>query len=224
MKRMARFTRSALTLAAVLLTAVVATDCMNLGYREVVYVHQQDPGLAGLPTDDPAATRAYLAGLTFNGTPITRTIRCHEEMTTSIRIYVERRAHYLDPDSAKQRGRIVARVVNAGPNRCRDLALGVNETAYWWMGPHRGHALTTDFWRIPLESSGAILHLAQTGATRPSTADGQRLIGDARITDSLRHGSGDDAGDVELPTFGHLSTWITCLGGCCESTGLMEAP
>lgn len=223
MKRMARFARSALTLAAGLLTAVAATDCMNSGLKPDVFVHQQDPGLAGLPTDNPAATRAYLAGLTFDGAPITRSIRCHDDVTTIIRIHVERRAHYLDPNSAKQRGRIVARVVNAGPNRCRDLSLGVNETAYWWMGPHRNLALTTDFWRIPRESSGPIVHLAQTGATSPS-ADGQRSIGDAWISDSLRHGSGDDAGDVESPTFGHLSTWITCLGGCCESTGLVEAP
>ena len=215
----ARRNRPATSLALTLVASLLASNCMNPPHTEDVYVHAEDPGLPGLPTDNPAATHAYLGGLTFAGVPITRTLRCEGNATTTLRIYVERRAHYLSAESAKRRGRIVARVVNAGPNRCPELYLDPNETAYWWTGPYRGYALTTDFWRIPRAPGDTIRHLAQTGETR-AFPDSQRSIGDATISDSLPHRTGEDAGDLDAPSFGHNSTWIACLGGCCQSAAL----
>ena len=212
--------RPAVPLAAIVFATVLASGCNFLGIGTGIAGPGEDPGLYGLPTDDPVATRAYVSGLTFAAAPITRTLRCEGNLTTTLSIYVERRAHYLSPASARMRGRIVARVVNAGPNRCPELSLDPSETAYWWTGPNRGHSLTTDFWRIPAARGEAIRHLAQTSETR-ALADRQRLVGDAAIGDSLPHRDGDDAGDVDTPMFLPNSTWIACLGGCCKSAALV---
>lgn len=212
--------RPAVTLSAIVFATVLASGCGFMGLGTGIAGKGEDPGLFGLPTDDPVATRAYVSGLTFAAGPITRTLRCEGNVTTTLRIYVEQRAHHLSPASARMRGRIVARVVNAGPNRCPELSLDPSETAYWWTGPNRGHSLTTDFWRIPGAPGEIIRHLAQTGETR-AYAEGQRSVGDAAIGDSLPHRDGDDAGDVDTPMFGHNSTWIACLGGCCKSAALV---
>lgn len=212
--------RQAVTLAAIVFASVLASGCGFLGIGAGVAGPGEDPGLYGLPTDDPAATRAYVTGLTFAEVPGTRTLRCEGNVTTTLRIHVERRAHYLSAARARMRGRIVARVVNAGPNRCPELSLDPGETAYWWTGPNRGHSLTTDFWRIPVAPGETIRHLAQTGETR-AIRDRQLSIGDAAISDSLPHPSDHDAGDVDATMFGHNSTWIACLGGCCKSAALV---
>ena len=103
--------------------------------------------------------------------------------------------------------------------RCPDLALEPGGIAYWWMGPNRGLSLTTDFWRIPSDASGDIRHLARTAETRPFKQF-QRGLWDAVISDTLQHAPGDDDGDAEPLRFTHNSTWIACLGGCCESARL----
>ncbi len=211
----------AVTLACISLVTVLTSGCGFLGIGTGNPGPGEDPGLYGLPTDNPAATRAYVSGLSFAAVPITQTLRCEGNANTTLRIYVERRAPYLSVASARMRGRIVARVVNAGPSRCPDLSLEPNGVAYWWTGPNRGHSLTTDFWRIPEAPGDTIRHLAQTGETL-AHPDSQRTVGAAMISDRLPHGDGDDAGDVDTPRFGHNSTWIACLGGCCKSAALVE--
>jgi hypothetical protein len=180
----------------------------------------EDPGLAGLPTDDPSATRAYLATLSFTTTARRSSVSCHGAGgLVDIDIYPERRSHLVNPADAARRGRIVARVVNAGTAPCADLHLSPGDTAYWWMGSHRGLPLTTDFWSIPPE--GKIHHLAETGPTL-THSDSVRTSPDAKISLSPMHPPGD-GGDLELVLFAHNSTWIACLGGCCESTTLTPA-
>lgn len=215
--RQARMTTVLMVLAG---TALFSTGCAGAIQKAEEILYSEDPGLPGLPTTDPAATRAYLATLTFASTPILSTIRCHNGPQNTIEIYPEVRSHHLDPKHAMVQGRIVARIRNLGPGRCQDLYLDPGQVAYWWMGPYRGYSLTTDFWRIPPSSADPIRHLANTGPTNPH-ADPQRALWDAELADTLRHKS-DDAGDVEPAHFGHNSTWIACLGGCCESTNLTD--
>ena len=202
-------------------TALFSSGCVSTIRTEEEVVYSEDPGLPGLPTTDPAATRAYLATLTFASSPILSTIRCHGGPLNTIEVYPELRSHHLDPRHAMVQGRIVARIRNVGPGRCQDLYLNPGEVAYWWMGPNRGLSLTTDFWRIPPSPSDAIRHLANTGPT-VAHRTAQRALWDAELSDTLRHGS-DDGGDVEPAHFGHNSTWIACLGGCCESTTLVDS-
>ncbi len=208
--------------AAVIAVALLSSACTAAVVPAPVYIYSEDPGLPGIPTTDPAATRAYVARLTFATTPIVSAVSCHNGQRANIQVFPEVRSHHLDPDHAKQQGRIVAWIRNAGPGPCNDLHLGAGETAYWWTGPYRGLALTTDFWRIPASPTDAIRHLAQTGETKHYTLL-LRSLWDAAISDSLRHPPGDDGSDAEPPMFGHNSTWIACLDGCCESAGLIEA-
>lgn len=216
--RQARVTTVLMILAG---SAWLSSGCAGAIRRVDEILFSEDPGLPGLPTTDPAATRAYLATLTFATTPILSTIRCHNGPLNTIEIYPEVRSHHLDPKHAMVQGRIVARIRNAGPGRCQDLYLNPDEVAYWWMGPNRGLPLTTDFWRIPASPGEAIRHLANTGPTVAYKTT-QRARWDAELADTLRH-KFDDAGDVAPARFGHNSTWIACLGGCCESTTLVDS-
>ncbi len=214
--------RTVVKRATVLVVAMLASGCVSPRVPEPVVIFSEDPGLPGIPTTDPAATRAYVAGLTFSTTPIVSSVPCHNGVRATIQIFPEVRSHHLDAEHAKKQGRIVARIRNAGAGACNDLHLDPGETAYWWMGPYRGFALTTDFWRIPAATTDPIRHLAQTGETKHFRLL-QRSLWDATISDSLRHAPGDDNGDVQLAMFGHNSTWLACLDGCCESAGLTEA-
>lgn len=202
-------------------TALFSSGCAAAIRPAEEILYSEDPGLPGLPTTDPVATRAYLATLTFASTPVLSTITCHNGPLNTIEVYPEVRSHHLDPKHAMVQGRIVAMIRNLGPGRCQDLYLNPGEVAYWWMGPNRGLALTTDFWRIPASSGDAIRHLANTGPTVAYRTT-QRDRWDAELADTLRHKS-DDGGDLAPAHFGHNSTWIACLGGCCESTTLTDS-
>jgi hypothetical protein len=177
------------------------------------------PGLVGLPDAHPDATRAYLATLHFTGGAKRSVVNCHATATpVNIDIYPETRSHHVDPVQAALKGRIMARIVNAGPSACPDLGLAVGDTAYWWMGANRGFPLTTDFYRIP--GIGAVTHLAKTGQTLVFS-DSARTYPDARISTYPAHpGDGDGDGGFDRRLFGHNSSWIACLGGCCESAGV----
>ena len=228
MKASARLARPLLALIMLFASALVWSACTKVIDTGISDPSREDPGLAGLPTENPTATRTYLATLRFTPDARLSTITCDSGATpVTLRIYPEVRSHQLDTTHAKLRGRIVARVVNAGSARCAVLRLSPNDTAYWWMGPNRGYPLTTDFWRIPLE--GVIRHLAQTGPTIANPESVLRRNPDAIISDVLRHPAPvrypEDNGDGgSLLRFAHNSTWIACLGACCESTGLEAAP
>lgn len=213
--------RAATRLAMVLVSAVLALDCAPVRQRAEELIYTQEPGLPGLPTTDPAATRAYLTRLYFVSTPRVSVVECHNGVMATIRIYPEFRSHHLDYASAKTRGRIVARIENAGPGRCDDLMLDPGQTAYWWTGPDRSLPLTTNFYRIPLDDKRPIERVAHTGETK-WTRDLQAQQVDAWISRTSRHSPGDDDGDVGPPGFTHNITWIACLGGCCESA-MLEA-
>jgi hypothetical protein len=214
-----RFTRVVLGLALLSAGLLAGTGCRT-GGPETPAPRPEDPGLAGYPSEDTGATRAYLATLTFTASPRVSAVTCDSGATTTLRVYPEVRSHRLDTTSAKLRGHIVARVVNAGPSRCDTLRLSPGDTAYWWMGPDRGYTLTTAFWRIP--SSGSVIRLAHTGRTRIN-AEAVRDDPDARIGEGLMHPvpiRPPDDGDGGTLRFMHLSTWIACLGACCESNTL----
>lgn len=213
--------RTTITLTMVLASAAVALDCAPVRQRGEELIYTQDPGLPGLPTADPRATRAYLSSLYFVSTPKESVVECHNGVKATIRIYPEFRSHHLDHASAKVQGRIVARIENVGPGRCDDVGLDAGETAYWWMGPDRSIPVTTNFYRIPVDAMQPIQRVAHTGETvkNPETQSSQV---DARISRMRRHSPGDDDGDVEATGFTHNITWIACLGGCCESA-LLEA-
>jgi hypothetical protein len=220
-----RFTRVVLALGLLAASAVVWTGCQGL-FRPpnsspelaTIDASTQDPGLPGLPSDDPDATRQYLTSLRF--VPVARisNITCDNGNAVRLQIYPEVRSHNLDPLQAALRGRIVARVVNGGGSYCDTLKLAPGETAYWWMGHYGPHPLTTVFWRIP--PSGAVDSLAKTGPTF-TFREARRLGPDARISDQLVHPMPRDDGDGGALAFAHNSTWIACLGACCESNGLV---
>lgn len=175
-------------------------------------------GLVGLPIDNANATRSYLATLRFIGPPKRSRVNCHSGPPVDIDIYPEQSSHQVSPIDASNRGRIVAMIKNVDHSTCADLHLAPGDSAYWWMGPNRGVAVTTDFWSIPPQ--GPIHHLAETGEVNWHR-DGQRPSPNALISEHLVHPAGDDDGDAPVH-FGHNSTWIACLGGCCESTTLVE--
>ena len=180
----------------------------------------QDPGLAGLPSDDPDATRAYLATLRFVSSAKVSTITCDSGgVTVPILIHPETRSHNLDPADAAIRGRIVARVVNGGTARCSTLKLSPGDTAYWWMGHYAPYPLTTVFWRIP--ATGRVDSLAKTGPTLVFR-EAFRNAPDAKISEVLVHPIPREGGDGDGGwfRFAHNSTWIACLGACCESNNL----
>lgn len=135
----------------------------------------------------------------------------------SLRINPEVRSHILNPRHAATRGRVVARVVNDGPGLCQALQLAQGDTAYWWMGPTVTAPLKTVFWRIP--SSGPVVPVAKTAPTLVF-GEPQHLVPNARISELIMHPVRDE-GDGGWGLFGHNSTWIACLGGCCESNNLM---
>ena len=217
-----RHVRAAATLAAILAFALLSHGCATIDPPGTyVYEYREDSGLAGLPTTNSAATRAYIRGLTFATTPIVQVVSCHDNSAT-IFIFPEVRSHYLNSQHARYRGRIVAWIRNAGKTNCRDLHLAPGEVAYWWMGPSRsGDTLTTDFWRIPPTQGDTLYHLANAGGTR-LYKEGQRSIWDATISTTPHHLTGHDDSETEFPFFGHNSTWIACLDGCCESTSLVD--
>ena len=222
MQSQGRHIRIAAKLSTIVAIAMTLGSCVQLPWSELESEPNGlpgTPGLEGLPTDDPAATRAYIARLSFSGPAKRSAVNCHTSGIVNIDIYPEARSHLVDSYWASRRGRIVARLVNAGTATCHDLHLAPGDTAYWWMGPNRGHPLTTDFWRIP--SSGQITHLAGTGPTLHHSYY-PRTSPDARISESPMHWPGDDDGEAEPLWFGHNSTWIACLGGCCESTALAD--
>ena len=212
--------RTATTLATVLLTALITLDCAPVRQRAEKLIYTQEPGLPGLPTTDPTATRAYLTSLYFVPTPKVSVVECHNGIMASIRIYPEFRSHHLDYASARTRGRIVARIENAGPGRCDDLSLDVGQTAYWWMGPDRNLPVTTNFYRIPVDDKRPIERLAHTGETKKNDELQSPQV-DAWISKKSRHSPGDDDGDLVPAGFTHNITWIACLGGCCESALLV---
>lgn len=207
-------------LAMVLVSALVALACAPVRQRAEELIYTQEPGLPGLPTTDPAATRAYLTRLYFVSTPRVSVVECHNGVMATIRIYPEFRSHHLDHASATARGRIVARIENAGPARCDDLGLDAGQIAYWWMGPDRNLPVTTNFYRIPVDDKRPIERLAHTGITVKNPEEQAPQV-DASISKRPRHSPGDD-GDVAPPGFTHNITWIACLNGCCESA-MLEA-
>lgn len=212
--------RTVTRLAIVLLSALLALDCAPVRRAEEL-IFTQDPGLPGLPTADPRATRAYLTSLYFVPIPKVSVVECHNGVMANIHIYPEFRSHHLDHASAKTRGRIVARIENAGPGRCDDLSLDAGQTAYWWMGPDRNLPLTTNFYRIPVDDMQPIQRVAHTGETKWNR-DLQSPQVDSWISKTSRHPPYDDDGDVEAHGFTHNITWIACLNGCCESA-MLEA-
>lgn len=181
------------------------------------------PGLVGLPGENDGATRRYLASLHFDGTRSRWPVTCHGGQSVDIEISPERNSHQVDPVEAASAGRIVAMIKNVGNAACPELGLAPGDSAYWWMGGDmrlRGkskHALTVVFWSIP--SHGPIRPLTRT-ADVIWHHDGQRPTARAAISEHLVHPVGSDDGDEETLRFGHNSTWIACLGGCCESTGV----
>jgi hypothetical protein len=179
-------------------------------------------GLSGAPDSDARATRTYLATLDFAGPPRRSRVRCHGNAQVQLDVYPERNSHLVDPRRAQIRGRIVAMVKNVDTVRCNDMRLAPGDSAYWWMGPGADYPLITEFYSI--SPSGDIRRVARTG---PVTwhRDGQRIAPDAVISDSLVHPvrGDDDNGDLEPLRFGHNSTWIACLGGCCESANMLES-
>ena len=208
---------------AAVVTAFGWSACVRFGYdyhTRVFNAEREDPGLIGLPTDDADATRAYLRTLRFIAQPRISTVTCHNGASVRLEIYPEERSHLLDPRHAAEQGRIVARMVNRGATECNDLRLARGDTAYWWMGPDRRYPLTTNFYRI--EARGGVQHLAMTRETLVNPEMGIRAP-NARISLFLKHPSGSrvgDDGDGGAIRFMHLSTWIECLGACCESAGV----
>lgn len=196
---------------------------------EPVYAPDPDPsppalagtrGLSGRPDSNADTTRTYLATLDFAGPARRSVIECHGGRRVTLDVYPERNSHYVDPTRARIRGRIVAMVKNVDSVRCNNMRLAPGDSAYWWMGPDSHYPLITAFYSIP--RSGAISRVAHTG---PVTwhRDGQRPAPDAILSDSLVHPvRGDDGGDLEPLFFGHNSTWIACLGGCCESANMID--
>jgi hypothetical protein len=209
------------TLAAVGAIALASSSCAVFSNPSPMVLAAPDTGMPGLPTDDPAATRRYLAGLTFETAPTVQNIQCHNG-PASISIHPETRSHQLSPQHARLRPHIVARIQNTGTTRCQDLYLDPGEVAYWWTGPNRGYPLTTDFWRIPDDPAQQIRHLAQTGPTVDKTLKTARTRPEARIGPAPLHEHLDDPGDGGFVRFAHNSTWIACLGGCCESAELID--
>ena len=219
-----RHVRAAATLAAILGMALLSQACHSqfFPYPPVTYEFSEDSGLVGLPTTNSAATRAYIRGLRFATDSIVQVVTCHDN-SARIEIFPEIRSHHLNSEHARHRGRIVAWVRNGGLTNCQDLHLAPGQVAYWWMGPSRiGDTLTTDFWRIPPTQGDTLVHLATAGKTTLWTTEGQREHWDATISSTPHHLLSKDASDAELPFFGHNSTWIACLDGCCESTSLVD--
>jgi hypothetical protein len=178
---------------------------------------KEDPGLPRLPGMDTAATQRYVfgGGLTFASDTIISMVSCHGGRAVRIAIWPEVRSHLLDPEHVQKRGRIVAKIKNLGPAECPDFRLAQGEEAYWWMGPDLGDPFMTEFWRI--NPNGTARRLAG-GSTRfnkerPAYRNPAAYIGPPR----RRHSSGRE---MELKLFGHNSTWIACLGGCCESISI----
>jgi len=179
------------------------------------------PGMIGRPDEDADATRSYLATLNFSGPPRRSHVTCHGGAVVEMDVYPERYSHQVDPALASSRGRIVAMVKNVGAVKCNDMKLAPGDSAYWWMGANRGYALTTEFYSIP--AHGAIHRVAETGPVNWHH-DGQRPTPDAKISNVIVHPAGsDDGDDLEPVHFGHNSTWIACLGGCCESATMLES-
>jgi hypothetical protein len=217
-KSTARLARTLLPIMSLL-----ASSACTLDPEPVPLTGMGTRGLIGLPNEHAGSTRAYLASLNFAGLAKRSRINCHGGgRPVEIDIDPEQRSHYVDPLAASERGRIVARIRNVDTINCADLHLAPGDTAYWWMGSSRGHAVTIDFWSIP--SSGPIRHLAETGPVIWHR-DGQRTAPDAKLSNVIvhpAHSDGDDNGDVEPLRFGHNSTWIACLSGCCESTSMID--
>lgn len=175
------------------------------------------PGLIGQPGENDRETRRYVASLHFDAARTRSQLNCHGGSSVEIEIAPERDSHLVDPVDATRKGRIVAVIKNVGTATCADLKLAPGDSVYWWMGGYGTHALTTVFWSIP--SRGPIRAVAGTGDVIWHH-DGQRPSATAVISEHLVHPPGDDDGDVAPLRFGHNSTWIACLGGCCESTTL----
>jgi hypothetical protein len=173
---------------------------------------REDTGLARLPGMDTAATRKYVAGLTFVSDSIVSTVTCHGGRVNRIAIWPEVRSHVLNPEHVQKRGRIVARIRNIGPAECDDVGLRRRgEEAYWWMGPDRGDPFMTEFWQINPNGTAALL----AGGSTRFNRDGQWRRPAAYIGPQREHKP--PGREMELKLFGHNSTWIACLGGCCES-------
>lgn len=176
------------------------------------------PGLVGRPGDNYGETRRYLASLRFDGTRSRSPLRCHSGQSVELEISPERNSHQVDPVDAARKGRIVAMIKNVGTATCDDLKLAPGDSAYWWMGGDGSRALTVVFWSIPPQ--GPIRPLARTGDVIWHH-DGQRPAASAVISEHLVHPPGDDdGGEDAVFRFGHNSTWIACLDGCCEATNV----
>jgi hypothetical protein len=174
----------------------------------------EDPGLRWVPGREPSATRDYVRSLTFVKDSFVYNVNCHGGRIAKIAIWPEVRSHLLDPEHVQKRGRIVARIKNLGPAPCRDFRLAKGEEAYWWMGPDLGDPFMTEFW-----------HVNPNGTARRLAGGSTRFNKDARYDrpsayigpPTNRHPVGKE---MELKLFGHTSTWIACLGGCCESISI----
>ena len=181
------------------------------------------PGLVGKPGENDAETRRYLASLHFDGTRSRWPVNCHGGRSTEIEISPERNSHLVDPVDATRAGRIMAMIKNVGTATCAELQLAPGDSAYWWMGGDLRlgvdtvHALTMVFWSIPVR--GRIRPLTRTSDVLWHH-EYQRPSPSAMISEHLVHPARDDDGDESSLRFGHNSTWIACLGGCCEATNV----
>ncbi len=180
------------------------------------------PGLIGRPGENEHETRRYLASLHFDGTRTRSRINCHGGRSAEIEISPERNSHLVDPVDATRAGRIMAMIKNVGADTCPELRLAPGDSAYWWMGGDLRmgvdtvHALTMVFWSIP--ARGPIRPLARTSDVLWHR-EYQRPSASAMISEHLVHPARDDGDDSSL-RFGHNSTWIACLDGCCEATAV----
>jgi hypothetical protein len=177
-------------------------------------------GTTAPPDESAGAARSQIATLSFAGPARRSQVNCHGGVTVDLDVYPEIDSHHASPADMVSHGRFVAMVKNVGTARCNDLKLSPGDSVYWWMGP-RGGNLVTEFYEVP--PSGPIHRVAKAGPVIWHT-DGQRPAPDAKIATVIMHPAHSNDGDeIESVLFGHNSTWIACLGGCCESAGMLES-
>ena len=203
---------------------------------------QGNSGLAGKPEDNPGQTRKYLMSLgwgdDFDSASIVEAPFSWGSNTAMIRIVPMRAAHLADWFSALGIGKpggngyFVAKIYNLEDKEIGPLGLAKLGTGYLWVGEVAGAAGTRGAAIYSIRNNGSLevapkrlgvggFCAGQHPSSKVELTDGHKCPGPFRplasssarsmITFASMH-------SIAPPPGGGL--WVTCLGGCCEVTGL----
>jgi hypothetical protein len=197
----------------------------------------EDTGLVGPPTQDEAATRFYMAAVTWesqDSSAYEGEFPCEGcgRDPVKLRIVPAQRAYKIDWPTAlvnrDNRGWIVAKITNVSDVAFLPLNLQPQETAYQWVGPidNDGTDRGVAFYKIDLSSgsSGAAMAVSHT-VEYCTVPDWRRRKNSSAHKDhptqstkcaKTRFGMVAPVAKLTAARFPGDGTWLSCVGGCCK--------